>query len=508
MLALLFLGYNCSIQTQTRKVFTPAQFPQEIKSIDGKSPFLKAHTLSGWVYILTDWNVDEAAKKVNGNGKLLNTDREIVESGEFSVPLDSVALFETNVVSTSPAIASMAIITALSVAVTIFCITNPKACFGSCPTFYVSDGERELLQSEGFSASVAPSLEAKDIDALYRARPASRGFQVRMTNEALETHVLRFVNLLAVPKPEGGRVFATASWEFWQAENITAPKKCEAEEGDCLDQILCFDGKERFSQTDSNDLATREAVELEFENVPNGNLGLVIAARQTFLSTYLFYQTLAYMGNSAGEWLTRLKTGGEITKRGAQGIRNVLGGIEVSFQDEFGNWISAGVIHETGPLAADVRVVTLGSFEKGPSRIRLRLTKGHWRLDWLAMVELGNKIEPIQLKPSEVQRQGKIDEKALSLLLDSSQVLVTLPGDEYDLHYQLPEDYKNYELFLESRGYYLEWMREEWLKEENAYLAARMFTNPKAALKDLAPEYKKIEAEIEEYFWKSKYARP
>jgi hypothetical protein len=92
---------------------------------------------------------------------------------------------------------------------TAVCAANPKTCFGSCPTFYVSDGKHAMLQAEGFSSSIAPSLEARDVDALYRVHPSGREFIVTMKNEALETHFVRRVRLLAAKRPVGGRVLAT-----------------------------------------------------------------------------------------------------------------------------------------------------------------------------------------------------------------------------------------------------------------------------------------------------------
>ena len=87
-------------------------------------------------------------------------------------------------------------------------------------------------------------------------------------------------------------------------------------------------------------------------------------------------------------------------------------------------------------------------------------------------------------------------------------MLITYPGEEYLLNYELPEDYNNYELFIEPEGYYLEWMRNEWLAEENSNKVYEMFFNPKQYYKDLAPQFKKIEAEMEETFWSSKYVYP
>ena len=62
-----------------------------------------------------------------------------------------------------------------------------------------------------------------------------------------------------------------------------------------------------------------------------------------------------------------------------------------------------------------------------------------------------------------------------------------------------------YQLFLESKGYYVEWMRQEWLKEEDPEMVQLMIRNPKEYLKLLAPEYKSREDEMENIFWNSKF---
>ena len=180
--------------------------------------------------------------------------REVTGSGSFTVALDEVALLETNVVQYSSSAAALVVVTGISAVMTGFCIANPKACFGSCPTFYVSDGREARLQAEGFSSSVAPSLEARDIDALYRVNPDGREFIVTMKNEALETHVVRHVRLLAAKRPAGGRVFATVTGEFLEATALHAVELCRADEGDCSAKVRAFDSDERFSTTDAEDL--------------------------------------------------------------------------------------------------------------------------------------------------------------------------------------------------------------------------------------------------------------
>jgi hypothetical protein len=66
---------------------------------------------------------------------------------------------------TSPTVTALTVFTGITAATTIYCVTNPKACFRSCPTFYISDGDSLRLKAEGFLSSIAPSLEATDVDA-------------------------------------------------------------------------------------------------------------------------------------------------------------------------------------------------------------------------------------------------------------------------------------------------------------------------------------------------------
>ena len=492
------------VYKQRRTLTEPAQ----VATIDHKSPFLKAHMRDGGVYILSPWSVDPTARTVSGQGERLDANRRSVGTGAHLIALDSVALFETNVVSTHGSVAALSIVTGASLALTALCLTNPKACFGSCPTFYVSDGTRAVLEAEGFSASVAPALEATDIDALYRARPASRMFEVRMTNEALETHVVRWARVLAAPRPDRGRVVATQAGAFWQASDIVPAQRCSASEGDCLAAIGTIDGVERFSTTDSTDLAAREVIDLEFPIAAGDSLGLIIGSRQTLLSTYLLYQAMSYMGRSVGQWLASLQRGDIRVREQSQSLGRALGGIEVQVLDAGGVWTTVGQTQETGPLASDVRVVPLPRLRPGTTRLRLRLTRGHWRIDYLALARLSGPVTPLRLDPVMVRRGNTTDAQALALLTDSSRTLVTLPGDEYTLVYQLPEDFSRYELFLESRGYYLEWMREEWLAEENPARAMMMFLQPNEALRALAPEFKARERDMEAAFWRSRYVRP
>ena len=496
-------SFGCTID---RQLHTSAG----LDGVDKKdSPYLKAHFKNGDVVVLHDWTIDEANGVVSGSGERQDMHRKQVATGTLKIAIEEVALFETNREATDVGpVAALTVVTILSAALTAACVANPKACFGSCPTFYMSDGNKDYLAAEGFSESVAPSLEATDIDALWRAGVKGRTVRLRVTNEALETHTIKQANLLVAPRPDRGRVLHTVDGRFLEAQEFRPPTVCRAPEGDCLAAVRASDDIERSSVTDGYDLATREAIDLAFDaHAPaHGRQGIVIEARQGFITTYLFYQALAYMGHKAGNYLAAMERGDESIRSHAKDLHHILGGIDVQLRDTRGKWQTVGTYAETGPLAREVQVVPL---PEGASaqEVRLVMARGHFRLGQVSLALLGREVTPTRVPIARITTRTGNASLAQQWLAKRSPYLVTLPGDEHALEYDLPADGEGLEFFLEARGIYLEWMRQEWLAEESAWKLAGLFTRPSSALRELAPGYKKIEPRIEAMFWGSRYVR-
>jgi hypothetical protein len=475
------------------------------------APPLKVHMRSGDVVMLDTWSMSTDGATLSGSGVRYDALRAPRGSGEHALATDSIALIETNVVHGMypGALQVLAALTIVTGSITAICTADPKGCFGSCPTFYVEGADSTVVQAEGFSASIARVLEARDIDALYGARVSGPRFSIRMRNEALETHAVRGLRLLAVPRPAGGRVYRAGDDRFYPAARTVAPSTCRAAEGDCLTRVSSLDSLERASLADSNDLGARETIELTFPGGA-GPRGLVIGARNSLLSTFLFYQSIAYLGRGAGMYMAALERGGPEEARQAFGLSRALGGIEIEVRDAAGAWRAAGTFDEHGPIATDIGLFPLPMLpDESPVRIRLRLTKGNWRVGYVALAELGEPLTAVALEPVEVRRGELADSAALARLLGRQRHLVTYPGDAYRIAFDLPPFARtgDAELFLESEGFYYEWIRDEWLAEENPLMAAMVFSNPARALRRLAGPFKQREAAMEEAFWSSRFGR-
>jgi hypothetical protein len=214
---------------------------------------------------------------------------------------------------------------------------------------------------------------------------------------------------------------------------------------------------------------------------------------------------MAYFGTRAGEYLASVERGGPEVAARAMGMARVLGAIDVEVAEGGGAFRAIGSFDEAGPIAGDVRVLPFEA-HGGPLRVRLRQAKGHWRLDHAALVRLAEPVVPLPLEPSAVERGSRADARALELLRRGERHLVTVPGDAYRIAFELPPSRHGLELFLESEGYYYEWMRREGLAEEDAEMAL-VLSDPAQALRRMAGPFKQREAGMEQAFWSSRFRR-
>ena len=470
---------------------------------------IKLHLHNGDVVLLSSWLVD-STQTVIGQGDRFDTDRNPVGSAGATqrIPLDSVALVESDNPTTATSF-SAGIYTVWTVfygAATGVCLADPKGCFGSCPTFYVDGEDTARPRAEGFSSSIARRLEATDIDDLELVRAGGSTVGLRMLNEAWETHAVRWVRLHAVPTEPGATILARHDGGFQNVTSVRGPEQCRAAGGDCAQSVAVRDGTAWHDVTDGDDLAAPDTMLLTFEHRGEAPAGLVLSARQSFVSTFVLYQTMAWLGVDAGDWLARLERGDPRALAPLGAVESLIGAIVVQQERADGSWHTVARFAEHGPIATDRQVIALPSWETAaPRRVRLIYAKGNWRIDHAALAELGEMVTPVTLSAVHAWRSGQHAGDVRAALADSSDYTVTFPGDSVAMRFELPRAAPEYALFLESRGYYLEWMRGEWLAEGDATMAALLMRSPREALRQMAPLYKSREANYETMFWASRF---
>lgn len=501
----LILLASCARIPFVREHQSKQEIVNQQENLNRDVKYLKAHLRNGDVYVLqNDWKVENDSI-LHGYGTKYNMYRLFTSKDSVHLKLDDVAIFETNIKLEDPEsskISTLSILTSVDVGIGVLCITNPKACFGSCPTFYLEDEQNiHAAQAEGFSSAVAPWLEYADIDAL-NVVSANDTFSLYMKNEALETHCVSEVLLRAVPVDEGEFVLQGVDNQFYACESMIKPVQAVASEGDVLSFLENSDLNERFSPSNPKNMCSPEEIFLSFEAGDIQNPGLMIDFRQSMMSTYIFYSAMGYMGNESGKYFTRMSENPYYRKKFHE-INQTLGGIDV-YLFENNSWVFQGKVHELGPVAVNRQLIHLKKTGDKVTKVKLVLNAGTWRLDHVAVVDIQKKIQSFDIQPCRVEDKGVGDDKSLDLLNNQSSHLVSMPGSSYRMYFKLPGENQKYQLFLQSKGYYIEWMRDHWLKDKNRAKLWQMVMMPKWYYKSEARRYKTYEKNLEHIFWDSR----
>ncbi len=513
LLAAIFLLITCTPQPFFfRSGYTDANTLLHQKENLQKEEFLKAHLKNGEVHIFTGaWSVDTIQDIVTGLGSSYDYNRIKVSEGLIAIPIDSVAIFETNSKldgTEKKRVRALAILAGVDVALGVFCLASPKTCFGSCPTFYINEEDNfHYADAEGFSSAISPSMQYADIDALNSRFIAANSFSITMKNEALETHVVNSLKLIAFPLKQNERVYQSPKDEFFAGNKTYQLKKAVATGGDITTLLQQADRKEWFSFANENNLSSKEEIYLTFDNVNNSeNLGLVLSFRQTLMTTYFIYSALGYMGDEVGDIFARIETSDSTSEKLRNGLKKELGEIDVYIWNTSAEqWEFQGGYYETGPIAFNRQILPFNSKVTNEEiKVKLVLNNGLWRIDHAALTNVVEKLNPVYLDVCEVKKKGITDPAAKAEILDRNLKLISMPGNEFQFMFEIPGDAGDYELFLFSEGYYLEWMRESWIKEKDLLKLKQMVDNPRRYLKVEAKNYKEYERTMEQEFWNSK----
>ena len=476
-------------------------------TVQGAGEAARVHMRDGSVYNLTSWRRD--GERIRGRGARYDAERRLVREGAFSIDMENIAVVEmgeTQVRGTDVSVAAMSVVTAGSLGVSAYCAMNSKACFGSCPTFYVARDGAWTVQAEGFSTSVARSLEASDLDDMPDAVPQDGALVVAMRNEAIETHVTRNVALRVVDAPEGSVAFRRFDTERFDAVGALQ-EPVSVDEGVSLAALAARDGDEYAPVSDGVDLAHRTSITLRYPAAGRSRVALALTARNSLMNTYVFYHLLALHGRSGPEFSAALERSDPATLGALGGFDRALGGVDVEVHDPDGAWRHVATLPYIGPIA---RATRAASFEvrdpSAPVEVRLRFARAHWRFDAALLgAVVASDLPSVTVWPERVSGNGRDTDDAAARFRGEGARVVTLPGDELMLRFPLPEARGRASYFLAARGYYYEWTREEWLREEDLPLARAYLEDPSRALRELAPAWQRQEPDMARHFEASRF---
>ncbi|MBL8006649.1 MAG: hypothetical protein JNJ56_03900 [Ignavibacteria bacterium] len=361
--------------------------------------------------------------------------------------------------------------------ITIYCIACPKCCFGSCPTVYTSENNISLLETELFSSSISRMLEDNDLDKLNQKVPDDGIYKLKITNEALETHYIDKFNLIAAEHPSGTKVYPNIS-KGLTIINRTVPVETavNSEGEDILKEVAYEDTiSYRSGMTMVNKLKNGPAYDrIEFTSaIPeNGsNAKLLVRYRNTLLSTILFYDVvLGSQGIRAVEWIDKMNNN-ETYAADFKMIYDNFSGMQFEIFVN-GEWVEAEKFPDAGPICWKQTAAEIPVSGMKELKCRIKFIPDNFMIDYIG-IEYGGydecslKTDTVRL--SEIKSlSGKSTDNAFGLIQNSDkQYLITNPGDSYTLIYKIKKTAESEQtLFISSRGYYNEWIRGSWIKND------------------------------------------
>jgi hypothetical protein len=467
----LLIGVAACIQT-FRRVDAEQVTASRSDSVHVHTP-VKVHLLDGSTVVFGNGAV-VVRDSVRGTGARYDVRLASGGTRGWAIPLDSVLAMETFRQATN--VGTSAAFTLLATAGAVVAVAALSvAIFGSCPTIYsVPDtGGTPVLEAEAFSASIAPLLEGRDVDRLTLRPNALGRVRLEVRNEALETHYINHLELLAVRHGAGELVLPDGHGIPVAVQRIVAAATATDRIGRDLRPVLeTMD--DRLFASDRGSIATalegdlEERLELAVPAPKADSAALVLTMRSSLLNTVLMYDFM--LGRPGAKSLDWLATGMEEISTAIQLGRwmSERTGMRVSVWDGTA-WRRVVRLPDYGPIAwRHVAVVVPVPPGVDTLRVRLAFAPDGWRIDE-ARFALEVRRPGVSSVPLArmADRDGAPHAAGLvAIASPDSSYLETRPGTMFTIEFDVgptPAD-STVTLLLASQGYYTEWVRGAWIR--------------------------------------------
>lgn len=438
-----------------------------------RSP-VKAHLIDGTIAVFPSGVVVAHDQAVGRGWRYTPSLRESTEVR--SVALDSVVGMEAFRTQYDPgrSIVYSAALTGgvLLGAVAVICASDPK-CFGSCPTFYSDSAGTLVLEAEGFSYSISPLLEARDVDRL-RVQPDSTGIlRLEVRNEALETHYINQLELLEAVHGSDEFVLPDERARPVAVRHLAAPTTITDRAGRDVRPFMLAAGDGRVFVTDSATLARatsadpNDYLDLTFPARPGADsIALVLRLRNSLLNTVLFYDLmLAAPGARSIDWMASdLQRIGPTLDLGRWYAKHL--GLRIYAKTKSG-WKEVAHLSDYGPVAWRDVAAVIPAPVGDTVHLRLEFLADQWRIDRIAIADDVRRPRTRTISLAAVTNaEGDVDPDAReSLLHADDRYLQTTPPQRFTISFDTrpsPND-SSRTFFIASQGYYTEWVRGSWL---------------------------------------------
>lgn len=435
----------------------------------------------------------------------------------YEVLLDSVVAITQYVETTS---GGLYFASALNVffgvpltALAIYCLVCPKCCFGSCPTVYVPSENTYILEAELFSKSISRQLEENDLDMLNYKIPSDGSVKLKVTNEALETHYINKFNLIAVTHPKATKVCQTNNDQIILINELIPAEKIISSSGKDISEIIKSDDGIYFRSDEDKILELRDKPIKDFIEITSftrpgkEKIKMLIKYRNTLLTTTLLYDVvIGSQGINALEW-TKKMNNDKFYAMQFKSVYDLFSGISIECKIN-NNWTEIGKYQDAGPINWKYSVAEIPVSSDGKIQIKLEFIPDNFMIDYIAFdtTQSKNNLTVEKLNPVLITnfRNESGNEIVNVINTDDDQYLITNPGDSYLFSFKIDKSPdKETSLFIESKGYYNEWIRGNWINNQDVNYTFNLF-DIKGTFNQLVTSWIENKDLLEEEFFKAK----
>ncbi|MEO7502999.1 MAG: hypothetical protein ABIW94_10225 [Gemmatimonadaceae bacterium] len=499
--AVLGGGIACLVQKPKVVQLDPKHPPIEVRSP------VKAHLVDGstvlypgGVQLQGNFLATPGTRFMLGSSVPVSTSRISLDSIVGMEAFDTGYDIPASVVASIPTTAGAAVLTALAV----------FAVFGSCPTFYADSAGTQVLQAEGFSYSIAPLFENRDVDRLRLTPRADGSVAVYVRNEALETHFINHLELIEVSHKAGEIALPDQQRQAIVVREIHAPAIVRDRAGrNVADLIRTMDGvtfssdPQTVRNVSSTDLDDYIDLTIAMPNDAD-SIAILLDMRNSLLNTVLLYDhMLAAPGIRSLDWVGR-------------DMDNIAGAIEMGrwYNSRMGMRISVledgkyrqvARIGDSGPIAYRDNAIVIPAIRSVGDSVRVRLSfiADNWRIDAIRAATSLRRPASRLVSAARVRMTDQAQNTpALASLREADEAyLITSPGQSFSVEFDIGHSAPGTRTYmLAAQGYYTEWVRGSWIK----HASGTPFKPSDAFLVEALRGWRTKQVELEKQFYSTR----
>jgi len=183
-------------------------------------------------------------------------------------------------------------------------------------------------------------------------------------------------------------------------------------------------------------------------------------------------------------------------------------GIEVCKWDGQ-EWVLEELVPDTGPIAWKQVAFELSVPEDPIVKIRFRFLPDNIQLDWIGVsydISSDYKTQDVLCDQISPINNCQADIAPSMLFQRDDQYLITYPADSYFLsfHVGIPSNALSRTCFIKSYGYYIEWIRKDWLISASCGSDKPLFAFDESSIVMAAKAWTNKKTDFERIFFESK----